>query len=67
MSPGSFIFSGYADAAYSNADDYQLTTSYIFIAGDGAISWCSRKQISTAVSLMKVEYIALSETLCEAC
>ena len=57
------FFYGYADAAYGNADEHQSTTGYVFIAGKGAITWSSRKQITTALSSTEVEYIVLSEAL----
>ena len=61
------FFLGYADAAYGNTDKGRLTTSYVFLAGDGAITWCSRKQISTALSSTEAEYVVLSKASCEAC
>jgi hypothetical protein len=61
------FFHGYADAAYANADDYKSTSSYVFITREGAITWSSKKQISTASSSMHVEYVALSEASREAC
>jgi len=61
------FFSGYTDAAYGNVDEICLTTGYVFLAGNGAITWCSRKQISTALSSTEAEYVALSETSCEVC
>ena len=61
------FFHGYADAAYANADDYRLTSGYVFLAGEGAITWSLKKQISTASSSMHVEYITLSEALREVC
>ena len=61
------FFHGYADAAYANADDYKSTSGYVFLAGEGAITWSSKKQISTASSSTHAEYVALSEALREAC
>jgi hypothetical protein len=61
------FFHRYADAAYANMDDYKLTSSYVFITGEGAITWSLKKQISTTSSLMHVEYVALSEALHKAC
>ena len=61
------FFTGYADAAYANTDDYRSTTGYVFLAGEGAITWSSKKQISTASSSTHAEYVALSEASCEAC
>ena len=59
------FFYGYADAAYGNADDHRSTTGYVFIAGEGAITWSSKKQIATALSSTEAEYVALSEASCE--
>jgi len=61
------FFCRYADAAYANVEQNRSVTSYVFIAGDGAITWSSKKQISTALSSVQVEYIALSEASREAC
>ena len=60
------FFYGYADAAYGNADEHRSTTGYVFIAGEGAITWSSRKQIATALSSTEAEYVALSEASREA-
>ena len=60
------FFYDYADAAYGNADDHRSTTGYVFIAGEGAITWSSKKQIVTALSSMEAEYVALSEASQEA-
>ena len=56
-------FHKYANAAYMNGDKLRFTTGYVFMAGDGAISWCSKKQISRVLSSMAAEYVALSEAL----
>ena len=51
------FFYGYADASYGNADNRRSISRYVFLAGNGAITWCLRKQVS----------IALSEAAREAC
>jgi hypothetical protein len=61
------FFHGYANAAYVNADDYKSTSGYVFITGEGAITWSSKKQISTTSSSTHVEYVALSEASHKAC
>ena len=61
------FFSGYADASYGNTDGHCSITSYVFLASNGAITWSSKKQISTTISLTHAEYIALSEAAREAC
>jgi hypothetical protein len=60
-------FYGFADAAWANLDDRKSTTGYIFLTGNGAITWKSKKQSITAQSLTEAEYVALSEAVCEAC
>jgi len=60
------LFYGYADAAYGNADDCKSTSGYVFIAGNGAITWKSKKQTTIALSSTEAEYIALSEAAREA-
>ena len=58
---------GYADAAYGNTERNKSITGYVFLMADGAITWCSKKQIATALSSTEAEYIALSESAREAC
>ena len=60
------LFSGYADAAYANADDYKSTSGYVFLSNGGAITWGSRKQTTIALSSTEAEYVALSEASREA-
>ena len=60
-------FYGYSDAAYANTDDYKSTSGYVFIAGKGAITWRSKKQVTIALSSTEAEYVALSEAGREAC
>ena len=55
------LFHGYADAAYANSDNNRSTTGYVFLVGNGAITWSSKRQISTALSSTEAEYVALSE------
>jgi len=62
----SFFF-GYTDTSFGNTDDRRSISGYIFLAGNGAITWCSRKQITIALSSTKAEYVALSEAVREAC
>jgi len=61
------FFFGYADASYGNADDHRSISGYVFLAGNGAITWSSRKQVSIALSSTKAEYVALAEAAREAC
>ena len=53
---------GYTDADWQgDLDDRKFTSGYIFTLAGGAISWCSMKQNSVALSSMEAEYIAASE------
>ena len=60
------FFHGFADAAYANAEKYS-TSGYVFIAGNGAITWSSRRQSISALSSTEAEYVAISEAAREAC
>ena len=62
----SFFFR-YAGASYGNADDRRSISGYVFLAGNGTITWCSRKQTTITLSLTEAEYAALSEAAREAC
>jgi hypothetical protein len=55
------------DATYAYTNEKWSTTSYVFLTGDGAITWCSKKQISTLLSSTQAKYVAISEATCEAC
>jgi len=61
------FFYGYTDASYGNTDDCKSISGYVFLAGNRAITWSSRKQVSIALSSTEAEYIALSEAAREAC
>jgi hypothetical protein len=61
------LFYGYADAAYANVDDYKSTSGYVFLVGNGAITWSSKKQTTIALSSTEAEYVALAEAGREAC
>jgi len=61
------LFHGYADMAYGNLDERRSTSGYVFIAGRGAITWRSKKQLVVALSSTVAEYVALSEAVHEAC
>ena len=53
---------GYSDANFVGCVDSQKSTSgYIFKLADGAVSWRSVKQTSTATSTMEVEFVSCFE------
>ena len=64
---GDPLFHGYADAALANSDECKSTTGYVYIAGNGAVTWSSKRQLIQAHSSTEAEYVALSEAACEAC
>ena len=47
------LFHGYADAAFTNADDHKSTTGYVFLGLGGAITWKSKKK--TVIMLSSTE------------
>jgi hypothetical protein len=58
---------GFLDVDYGGDPDDRISTSaYIFQLGPTPISWCSKKQSSTARSSWESEYRALSRCTCEA-
>jgi hypothetical protein len=59
--PEPIIFKGFANAAYQNRDNGKLTTGYVFITTEGAITWQLGRQSIMASSSTEAEYIALWE------
>ena len=58
---------GFSDADYArDVDDRHSTSGYVFMLGDGCISWYSGKQKGVATSTAQAEYIALSQATKEA-
>ncbi|KAK2991021.1 hypothetical protein RJ640_005503 [Escallonia rubra] len=56
---GNFLLSGFSDADWAgDENDRHSTTGYCFNMGSAAISWCSKKQPSVALSSTEAEYIA---------
>ena len=60
------LFHGYADAAFTNANNHKSTTGYIFLRSGRVVTWKSKKQTVIALSSMEAEYVALSEAGCKA-
>ena len=58
---------GYADAVFSNTDDWKSTTSIVFTSEGGAVSWRSKKQTLVTLSITEAEYIILAHAGADAC
>jgi hypothetical protein len=55
---------GYSDASYaSEMTDRKSISGYVFMKGEGAISWRSKKQSIVSLSSMESEYIALTDAI----
>ena len=58
---------GYCDADWAgDASDRRSTTGYVFMLGNGAISWNSKRQPTIALSTTEAEYMAASQSCREA-
>ena len=58
---------GYSDSDWAgDTDDRKSTSGYVFLVGDTAITWKSKKQSCVALSTAEAEYIALSQAAQEA-
>ena len=52
----------HSDSSWAdNPDDLHSTSGYVFLLADAAISWCSRKQRTTAQSTTEAEYMQLAD------
>jgi hypothetical protein len=58
---------GFVDADWgSEIEDRKSTTGFVFMSQGGAISWCSKKQPTVALSSCEAEYMGLSAAVQEA-
>jgi hypothetical protein len=58
---------GYCDADWAgDASDRRSTTGYVFMLGNAAISWNSKRQPTIALSTTEAEYMAASQSCREA-
>ncbi|KAL0462898.1 UNVERIFIED_CONTAM: Retrovirus-related Pol polyprotein from transposon TNT 1-94, partial [Sesamum latifolium] len=49
-----------------SVDDHKSTIGCLFMLGSNAISWCSKKQPSIALSSSEDEYMVVSLVVCQA-
>ncbi|KAD4888558.1 hypothetical protein E3N88_20631 [Mikania micrantha] len=57
---------GYTDSDWGGCiDDRKSVSANIFMMGDSAVSWSSRKQSSVALSSSEAEYISASAAACQ--
>ena len=57
---------GYTDADWGgDLDERKLTSGYVFLQNNGAISWSSKKQLCIALSTMEAEFVAFSAAVQE--
>lgn len=60
------FLTGYSDSDWaSDLDERRSTTGYVFIIYGGAISWCTKRQPTIALSSTEAEYMALTSTIQE--
>jgi hypothetical protein len=58
---GEDILKGYADADWGgDKNTRRSTTGYLFTLAGAAISWCSKRQVTVALSSAEAEYMAVS-------
>lgn len=58
---------GFCDADWaSDATDRRSTSGYVFMMSGAAISWCSKKQPTVALSTVEAEYMAMAVATQEA-
>ncbi|GJR18745.1 hypothetical protein Tco_0967272 [Tanacetum coccineum] len=55
------VLEGYIDASWiNNTEDNSSTSGWVFLLGEGAISWAYKKQTCITSSRMKYEFVALA-------
>jgi hypothetical protein len=59
---GNITLVGYSDSSFADVHDGRSTGGYIFLVGQGPVSWSSRRQPIVALSTTEAEYIQATET-----
>ncbi|GJR83150.1 zinc finger, CCHC-type containing protein [Tanacetum coccineum] len=55
------VLEGYTDASWINNTEYNSSASgWVFLLGEGALSWASKKQTFITGSIMEYEFVALA-------
>ena len=61
-----FKLYGFVDSHWlGSLDDRKSTSGNIFSFGSGAITWSLKKQVTTALSSSKAEYVAATSSTCQ--
>jgi hypothetical protein len=58
---------GFTDSDYAgDQDDRKSTSGYVFMLGNGAVSWSSKKQPIVTLSTTEAEFVAATTCVCQA-
>lgn len=58
---------GFVDSDYAgDVDDRRSTSGYVFMFGDGAVSWASKKQPIVTLSTTEAEFVSAAYGACQA-
>jgi hypothetical protein len=61
------VLHGWSDSDYAgDLDDRKSTTGYVFMYGNGAVSWSSKKQAIVTLSTTEAEFVAAASCACQA-
>jgi hypothetical protein len=61
------VLHGWSDSDYAgDLDDRKSTTGYVFMYGNGVVSWSSKKQAIVTLSTTEAEFVAAASCACQA-